>query len=111
MEFDLYQRLAYRTARQDASLERQRLVAALGLAGEAGEVAELVKKQIGHGHEVAAETVAKELGDALWYVALVATLYDLDLGRIAEENIAKLRQRYPEGFSSTDSIERRDVAE
>mgnify|MGYP001251288049 CR=1 FL=1 len=63
MTFDEYQRLAYRTARQDGDLERRRLVAALGLTGEAGELGELVKKQIGHGHDVPREAIAKELGD------------------------------------------------
>lgn len=109
MKLQEYQRLAARTARSDGELERRRLVAALGLAGEAGEVAELVKKQIGHGHAIAPEQIAKELGDALWYVAAVATLYELDLGQIAAENIDKLRQRYPEGFNQADSVARRDV--
>ncbi len=111
MDFREYQRLAFRTARSDQEMEVRRLVAGLGLAGEAGEVAELIKKQIGHGHEVAPEATAKELGDALWYTALVATLYDLDLGTIAEENIEKLRRRYPEGFTSADSMARQDVTE
>jgi NTP pyrophosphatase (non-canonical NTP hydrolase) len=110
MNFSEYQQLALRTARSDQSLDIRRLIATLGLAGEAGEVAELVKKQIGHGHNVAPEQVAKELGDALWYTALVATLYDLDLQQIARENIEKLRRRYPEGFSSSDSISRQDVS-
>lgn len=108
MDFSEYQRLALRTARSDQTLDVRRLIAALGLAGEAGEVAELVKKQIGQGHDVAPEQVAKELGDALWYTALVATLYDLDLQEIAGENIEKLRRRYPEGFSSDDSVARLD---
>lgn len=111
MELSDYQRLAGRTARQDGSLERRRLVATLGLTGEAGELAELVKKQIGHGHEIPPDAMAKELGDVLWYAAAIATLYGLDLAQIAAENIAKLRQRYPEGFRSDDSIARRDVQE
>ena len=109
MNFTAYQQLAFRTAHREGDLHKRRLIAALGLAGEAGEVAELIKKQIGHGHEIKSQAIAKELGDALWYVACVATLYDLDLKQIAEDNIAKLRQRYPEGFSSAESIKRRDL--
>lgn len=109
MNFTTYQQLAYRTASRDGDLEKRQLIAALGLAGEAGEVAELIKKQIGHHHPLNSAAIAKELGDALWYIACVATLYDLDLTQIATENIDKLRQRYPEGFTSTDSLERRDV--
>lgn len=108
MQLAEYQRLAARTARADGEIERRRLVAALGLAGEAGEVAELIKKQIGHGHDVPAEQIAKELGDALWYVAALATLYDLELAQIAAANIEKLRQRYPDGFSSEASVARQD---
>ena len=104
-----YQRLAALTARQDGSVSQRRLVAALGLNGEAGELGELIKKEIGHGHAIPREAIAKELGETLWYVAAVATLYDLDLAQIAEANIEKLRQRYPDGFSRADSIARRDV--
>ncbi len=111
MNFSEYQQRAFRTASRAGDVEKQRLIAALGLAGEAGEVAELVKKQIGHGHAVSDEAIAKELGDALWYVAAVATLYELDLGQIATQNIDKLRQRYPEGFSREDSVARRDIDE
>ncbi len=109
MNFSEYQQLAFRSATRQGDLEKVRLIAGLGLTGEAGEVAELIKKQIGHGHELAPEKLAKELGDTLWYVACLATLYELDLDQIAETNMAKLRKRYPEGFRGEDSIERRDV--
>lgn len=111
MNFSEYQELAFRTATPQGDVEKRRLVAGLGLTGEAGEVAELIKKQIGHGHELPPEKLAKELGDTLWYVACLATLYDLDMNQIAEANINKLRERYPEGFRSQDSIDRRDVKE
>lgn len=109
MDFATYQRLAARTASADADMERRRLIAALGLTGEAGEVAELIKKEIGHGHPPDAQKIAKEVGDVLWYAALLATLYDLNLGDIAAANIEKLRHRYPEGFSTEDSLQRRDT--
>lgn len=109
MDFTTYQQLAARTASPDADMEKRRLIAALGLTGEAGEVAELIKKEIGHGHPANAEKIAKEVGDVLWYAALLATLYGLDLGEIATANIEKLRTRYPEGFSTEDSLERRDT--
>jgi NTP pyrophosphatase (non-canonical NTP hydrolase) len=73
MDFTTYQHLAARTASPDADMEKRRLIAALGLTGEAGEVAELIKKEIGHGHPPEAAKVAKELGDVLWYAALLAT--------------------------------------
>lgn len=111
MNFNQYQELAYRTALVNHDLEKRRLIAALGLTGEAGEVGELIKKDIGHGHVMDFDKLAKELGDVLWYAALISSLYGLNLGTIAEANIEKLRKRYPDGFSSTDSQKRVDTNE
>ena len=69
----------------------------LGLCGEAGEVAEKVKKMVrDDGGELTAarrDALAGELGDVLWYVAQLATEADLDLGDVAQANLAKLRSR------------------
>ena len=83
---------------------------AIGLAGEAGEVAELVKKGVFHRHGVDREKLAKELGDVLWYVAALCTKASLDMGEVMQANIDKLRERYPNGYSSEDSKRRVDVA-
>lgn len=77
-----------------------------GIAGEAGEVADMVKKQIGHGHTTDIAKMQKELGDVLWYVTDLATQYGLSLQQIGEANIAKLKARYPEGFSQERSQNR-----
>lgn len=73
----------------------------LGLAGESGEVAEKIKKVLrDRGGRVDDETraaVEKELGDVLWYVAQLATELDLDLGAVAEKNLAKLASRKERG--------------
>ena len=79
---------------------------ALGLAGESGEVADLIKKGIGHGHDVPLDKLTSELGDVLWYVAAVAKCYGLTLEEVAAYNVAKLRKRYPDGFSHAASIGR-----
>lgn len=81
-------------------------IAVLGLNGEAGEVADLLKKQMGHGHTVTREEYVKELGDVLWYVAEVATLLGVDLDEVGAANLEKLRRRYPEGFSAERSRNR-----
>ena len=81
-------------------------VASMGLSGEAGEVTELLKKHLGHGHALDKERLGKELGDVLWYVSALATLHGLTLPRIAADNLDKLRRRYPEGFSESRSRER-----
>lgn len=106
--FDDYQAEARRTA---ASLPDDRLpilVAALGLTGEAGEAAEIVKKWYGHDHELDRDALQKELGDVLWYIAALASINGWPLSEVASANIAKLRARYPDGFSSEASINRTD---
>lgn len=82
----------------------------LGVTGEAGEVADLIKKHVGHGHPLDVEKLKLELGDVLWYVAGLATVLGLSLDDVAAANIAKLTKRYPNGFTTTDSLARRDVA-
>ena len=81
-------------------------ILALGIAGEAGEVADLVKKELGHGHPRNSEKMAKELGDVLWYVAALAEEYGYSLSAVATMNIEKLKARYPQGFTVDGSINR-----
>lgn len=82
----------------------------LGLCGEAGEVVELFKKHIGHGHDLDKSKLIKELGDVLWYISAIATGVNLSLDDIAQANIDKLKARYPNKFSIERSINR-DVEE
>ena len=65
---------------------------ALGITGEAGEVAEKIKKKERDG-ELDEEDLSKEIGDVLWYISQLASELDKDLGEIAEENIEKLQDR------------------
>lgn len=106
MDFDEYQRLAARTLAQDRTHEQQLANAALGLSGEAGESAEIIKKHLFHATPLDRDALVKELGDCLWYIGAFATVLDLSLGEIAERNIEKLRRRYPEGFDPERSRNR-----
>jgi NTP pyrophosphatase (non-canonical NTP hydrolase) len=74
------------------------LNAALGLAGEAGEVVELVKKACFHRAPYASDKMKKELGDLLWYINQMAHAHGLSLEEIAQANVDKLQARYPDGF-------------
>lgn len=78
----------------------------LGIAGEAGEVADLIKKAVFHNHDISKEDVTKELGDVLWYISQIARLAGIELENVAITNIDKLKRRYPEGFSTEKSINR-----
>ena len=80
----------------------------LGITGEAGEVADIIKKAAFHGHELDIPELEKELGDVLWYLANIASVVGLDLSDIAEKNINKLKKRYPEGFSEERSVNREE---
>ncbi len=81
---------------------------ALGLSGESGEVADHIKKHVGHGHALDREGVAKELGDTLWYLAMLSYQMGYQLSDVMDMNVEKLRKRYPNGFSQADSIARVD---
>jgi NTP pyrophosphatase (non-canonical NTP hydrolase) len=94
-----YQKAAMRTSRTDRTTTEHLINGALGLTGEAGEVADIVKKHMFQGHSLDREHIAKELGDVLWYVAETATAIGYDLERIMNMNIYKLLKRYPSGFS------------
>jgi NTP pyrophosphatase (non-canonical NTP hydrolase) len=107
MRFSEYQELAARTA--NSAQDKRRIVACLGLAGEAGEFVDAIKKMVAHGHDVPEEQLKKELGDVLWYVAELCSAFGWSLEEVAAANIDKLRQRYPEGFSSAASVARADV--
>lgn len=105
MTFAEYQKLAMRTA-ADSPIE----CAALGLCGEAGEFADLLKKHLYHGHPLIHDRATKELGDVLWYVALACERLGVSLEAVARANIEKLLKRYPEGFSTKASLARADEA-
>ncbi|HUA11672.1 MAG TPA: nucleoside triphosphate pyrophosphohydrolase family protein [Solirubrobacteraceae bacterium] len=99
MELSDYQRLS----RETAAYPREAWLAypALGLAGEAGEVANDVKKVIRDDDGVVSgerrSQLAGELGDVLWYVAQLATELELDLEDVAGANLEKLRSRARRG--------------
>ncbi|MFT4703928.1 MAG: NTP pyrophosphatase (non-canonical NTP hydrolase) [Bradymonadia bacterium] len=103
MDFATYQSLAERTARTDRETSLRMSNAALGLAGEAGEAVEIVKKHLHHGHDLDRARLQKEVGDVLWYVAELCSVAGIALDDAASGNIEKLRARYPEGFEEARS--------
>ncbi len=109
--FDEYQELALRTASAESLVDESTMLnaAALGLNGEAGEIADHVKKIMFHGHpldDATRDKIAKEIGDILWYCAMAARGIDVGLGEIASMNVEKLGKRYPDGFSTERSLNR-----
>ena len=90
MNLSTYQELAVNTLGPD----RNPLMQALGVGGEAGEVMEIIKKGHRPGKSVDIPHLKEEIGDVLWYLATLADTYGLDFDGIAIENIAKLQKRY-----------------
>lgn len=90
MEFNEYQALAQQTAIYPKGLGLY--YTALGLAGEAGEVANKVKKLLRDG-QLDKEALVSELGDVLWYLASLATELEVELDEVARKNLDKLMDR------------------
>jgi NTP pyrophosphatase (non-canonical NTP hydrolase) len=105
LNFKEYQEGVLRTANQNGTLEENKMNAALGL-GEAGEVQNIIKKELFHGHPEDRMAILDELGDMLYYIAWTADLYLIDLELVAQYNHDKLKARYPEGFDKEKSLHR-----
>src|ERR1700722_6637246 len=105
---DEYQDLAARTGRMNMSDGQKIAMGAMGLCGEAGEVSDYLKKVIFHELPLDREKIKKELGDTLWYLAVLAHYLEIPLSEVADTNIEKLRLRYPRGFNPEDAAKRAD---
>ena len=117
-----YQRLAMRTndgkatERLEFHIEANRgikdigglLNGCLGLAGEAGELLDMFKKWIFHNKMLDRDHAKKELGDVMWYVAMICHSMGWELDEILQMNVDKLKARYPEGFSTELSNNRKE---
>ncbi|WP_447579913.1 nucleoside triphosphate pyrophosphohydrolase family protein [Acinetobacter baumannii] len=108
MKLNEYQELAKRTHNEELSQPQAFCNYALGITGEAGEVADHIKKGVFHGHEMNRHELAKELGDVMWYVANLAHLAGFTLEQVATMNVTKLMKRYPDGFDAERSVNRVD---
>lgn len=110
MTINEYQNKALRT--DSAITDKERIInGVLGLCGESGECADIVKKHLFQGHDLDAEHLAKELGDVAWYIATTSYAIGYDLETILRMNVDKLQKRYPKGFETKRSKvrEREDI--
>ena len=108
MKADEYQYLAYKTANKELCRFDQLRNAAYGLNGEAGEFIDLLKKHEFQGHELNHDELIKELGDVAWYTALACTALGVSLSEVMQRNIDKLKERYPQGFDTEHSVNRKE---
>ena len=97
-----------------AAVQEDTLHGILGIATEAAELAEIIRRPPADGIDTT--NLLEELGDVMWYIALVARDNDWTFEDIMETNMAKLRKRYPDKFTQEAAIDRdvdaeRDVLE
>jgi NTP pyrophosphatase (non-canonical NTP hydrolase) len=108
MTFEEYQRLAQRTSSEKMQLIEKIENGLMGLNGEAGEAIDVLKKHKFQGHRLDRNKLIEELGDVLWYIAETCEGLGVSMEEVARLNIEKLKKRYPEGFSSERSINRKE---
>ena len=105
MNLKEYQEACKRTAKEFATPETEIATWGLGIAGEAGDVASCIKKIFAQQNKAISikEGMKENLGDTLWYVAMICNFYGWDLEEVLKENIKKLEERYPMGFTFEDA--------
>lgn len=106
MGINEYQQAALVTENKETAQHLRIVNGVLGLVGESGECADMIKKHVFQGHELDNEHLAKELGDICWYIAIAANAIGYDLETIMQMNVDKLKKRYPTGFDANKSINR-----
>lgn len=101
-----YQRLCKITAKQFETPEKEILTWGLGITGEAGDIAGCIKKTYAHDNDQR-QGIRENLGDVLWYAAMICNFYNWDLQEVLNENIEKLRKRYPDGKFTIEYAKRK----
>lgn len=107
MDFKEYQDRARRTQNKELCQGEKEMHALHGIASEAGEIHGIYQKEY-QGHALDKAKIADEMGDLLWFLAELSDAIQIPLDVIAVHNIAKLRDRYPEGFDADHSIHRKE---
>jgi NTP pyrophosphatase (non-canonical NTP hydrolase) len=79
-----------------------------GIASEAGELIDIVKKHMVYHQPVNIVHLKEELGDLLYYFTCLTSKYNWTLEELMEENFQKLTKRYPNGYSDNDALARKD---
>ncbi len=100
-----YQQKAMRTASEKSKMDLLEN-GVMGLCGEAGECIDVVKKYLYQGHKLDKLKLKDELGDVLWYAAIICEALSITLDDVMGHNVKKLLLRYPDGFEAERSIHR-----
>ena len=108
MQVNEYQKAAMATLNLALDKKDVLINSIMGLCGESGEAIDIVKKWLMQGDELDKEHLVRELGDVAWYLAEAATALDIPLEAVFQGNLDKLRQRFPNGFDTGASVNRKE---
>ena len=99
MDLNEYQKIAKVTAKKDFGSPTEEILCwGCGISGEAGDVASCIKKTFAHNKDVK-EGIKENIGDMLWYAAMICNFFNWNMQEVLNENIEKLKKRFPEGFN------------
>lgn len=107
MDIKEFQELSTRTMNEELTFEQKVSNMIFGINGEVGEVTDVLKKHLYHGHTLDVDHLEEEIGDVMFYIVNLATLFDLDMTEVLQINIDKLRKRYKEKFTVEESVNRK----
>jgi len=105
MNLKQYQELCKKTAKKFETPKEEIMTWGLGLTGEAGDIAGCIKKTFAHDNDQR-EGIRENLGDTLWYMAMICNFFGWDMEEVLEQNIEKLKARYPDGKFTIEHAKR-----
>lgn len=105
-----YAQQARRTQNPKLTKAETALHSLFGMASEVGEIHSIFQHYY-QGEIVEKEKLEKELGDLMWFIIEFCDMFSIDPSHMLRENIAKLKKRYPEGFSAEKSAKRHETEE
>ena len=108
MEIAEFQKLSIRTLNNSLSEKEQLANMVIGASCEFSEAGDSIKKYLFQGHELDKKHIEEELGDTMFYICNLATLLNISMENVLEQNVEKLNKRYKNGFSYKASIDRVD---
>ena len=106
MDIKQYKEAAWRTSARLATFKDDAHHMLFGMLTEVGELADAFKKNLAYKKPLDYVNIEEEVGDLMWYVINFCSVMGFNLEDILEQNIAKLRARYPEKFTEDKAINR-----
>lgn len=103
MELNRYQELCKKTSKKFDIPDLEIATWGLGVVGGAGDIASCIKKVFAHKNYSVKEGIKENIGDMLWYTAMICNFFGWKLEDILQGNLDKLEKRYPEGFTFKDA--------